>query len=165
MDNNTQLYAETVRRLMETRSPGLFGNDRAEHAAIIFREFLTNAEKRVVILCRNMATNVFGQPEVIEALEIALRKKVAVDIVVQDRIESVELRQQLAAWKEEQLPITFVEAEGKLEDIKLNLAVMDATAFRLEPNNGETRAFACMNDPRSARILETQFYGYLARVA
>jgi hypothetical protein len=164
MEESTTHYEQIVRTFRETKSPALFGNERPEHAAIIFREFFYGAEKRVVMLVKNLANSVFGREEVRVAMEVALRKRVAVDIVVQEEIESPELRETLAKWKSDGLPLNFVEAHGELADEKANIAVMDGTAFRLEPNNGETKAFACMHDPKHAKVLENQVYGYLAEL-
>jgi hypothetical protein len=165
MEENTTAYAEIVQKFRETRSPALFGNERPEHAAIIFREFFSNAEKRIVMLCRNMSSAVFGRYDVQLAMEVALRKRVPIDIVVQDTIETLDLKEKLNAWKAEGLPVKYIEAEGALDDEKANIAVMDGIAFRLEPNNSKTKAFACMYDPKYARILENQVYEYLSELA
>lgn len=165
LEENTRLYAETVRRFIATNSPALFGNDRAEHAAIIFTEFFRNAQKRVAILCRNMATDVFGTDAVKRSMEAALLKGVTIDILVQDKIESDELRKLLCKWQSDQLPLKFYEAEGKVSQTTENIAVMDTKAFRFEPNRGLTKAFACMHNPEVAKSLESQVYEMLAEVA
>lgn len=158
-----QMYRDTVNRLMAAGSAEFIQNGQHRHAAILMESFFNHALTSVKILCLNLDKTVFDRPEVIEAAENALKRKVAIEIIVQDEIQAGSQFEQkiTGVWKEKCYPVT-IRSNAKsiiseLYSIKVNFAVMDDKAIRYEEDSSDLKAIACMNNPQIAASLNRAF--------
>lgn len=136
-------YKRLIEGLNKAQSREIFSNGRPEHAAAIFAEFFRTARVQVHIFCRNLKSEVYGRPEVLEALASALGRKVRVSILCQEPPETPSIVN-LAGT--EGLTVQMV-TKDEAKKTKVNFAVMDHRAFRIEVNNDNQEAVASMNRP------------------
>jgi hypothetical protein len=105
---------------------------------------------------------VFDQPRVIEAAADALKRGVALDIIVQESPQSTEFIDRLSAldvkeaMKLELMPEASA-CSSVIASVPQNFAVMDNRAYRLERNSKEMKATASMNAQELANELANLF--------
>lgn len=114
------------------------------------------ATQKVRIFTENLAAEVYGRSELLQALEQALRRNIIIEVLTQEQPTNQEFTG------------IIQKDAGKLSMVKVaqtqygmnrseNFAVMDMQAFRYVPNKEKLRGFASANDRTSAAILDSNF--------
>ena len=138
-------YREGVETLLRLKSEKTISNSLPAHAAVLFEVFFKNAEDQVRIFCKNLDKEVFDDPSLLESAKWALFHGRQINIIVQEEPQESEFRGML-----EHAKIPIHRADKAMTDQRVNFAVMDRTALRVEPNNEECRASAVMHCPDKA---------------
>ncbi len=162
MKSEIDTYRECVEHLMSARSSKLVSNGMPQHAAVLFEVFFKHAAQSVKIFCHHLDRDVFDQPRVIEAAADALKRGVALDIMVQKTPESIEFIERLSALDEkESMRLELMPNASEISPIiaalPQNFAIMDNRAYRLERNSKEMKATASMNSSELAGGLANLF--------
>lgn len=126
------------------------------HTSIVIEAMLVYATQKVRIFTENLAAEVYGRSELLQALEQALRRNIIIEVLTQEQPTNQEFTG------------IIQKDAGKLSMVKVaqtqygmnrseNFAVMDMQAFRYVPNKEKLRGFASANDRTSAAILDSNF--------
>jgi hypothetical protein len=165
MSQTAATYRSSVEHLMTTGSSSLVSNGQLEHARILLETFLKFAESKVVFFCRNLSKGVFDCPLFIDRVDNALMRGIQLDIICQVQPESLIFVKAVNLWREKNLPIELTvasETNSKRKELvvsrKANFCVMDRRAYRFEPDSGDHKAVACMNDEKLSLNLAEAFY-------
>lgn len=138
-------YREGVEALLRLKSEKTISNSLHAHAAVLFDVFFKNAEEQVRIFCKNLNNEVFDDLSLMESAKWALLNGRKINVIVQEEpLDS----QFLTMLRNASVPI--YRADDAMKGQKINFAVMDRTAVRVEPNNDECRASASMHCPEKA---------------
>jgi hypothetical protein len=159
---NDRDYADAVEQLMSTGSSYLIPNSKAAHASILYSTLFRHSKNEVLIFCRKLSASVFGHEAVLQEAVAAVRRRVRLSIIIQEAApeESIFARWISAASSSEQSPFVSWRSASDNERIRkfsFNFAVMDSKAYRLEKDNAQIKATACMNGPSEARRLSSIF--------
>ena len=169
MKSEIQTYRECVEQLLLSRSSNPVSNGKPEHAAVLFELFFRHAQKFVKIFWQKLDERVFDQPQVIEAAADALKRGVAIDIIVQGEPDAKKFMHRMRPLDQESEKMEIIEdANSKISAarrMKANFAVMDGRAYRIEPDASELKASACMNNPGIAAELVRAFNSLRSQVA
>lgn len=162
MKSEIDTYRECVEHLMSSGSCKPVSNGLPQHAAVLFETFFKHARESVKIFCHHLDSEVFESPRVIEAAADALKRGVAVDIIVQEAPQSPEFLKRLSILDAKESIRMELLSEGSkysqmIADLPQNFAVMDSRAYRLERDSNVMKATASMNAPQLARRLRTLF--------
>lgn len=154
------MYRQNAENLWLSDSDAVFGNARAEHAAILYETFLKFGKRELLMLVKNLSADVFGNREMESLAMQALTKGMRIEVICQEEPQSKKIWANIQTWKEQKLPISIhVCKDGDpAKDLEANFAVVDGRAYRFEKNRSQTAAVACMNDPKSAQTLREVFF-------
>jgi hypothetical protein len=154
------IYRQNAESLWLSDSNAVFGNGKAEHAAILYETFLKLGKHELLMLVKNLSKEVFGSIEM-EALAVqALSKGMRIDVICQQEPVSPKISENIHSWQERGLPISLkVCRKGDpAASLEANFAVVDGRAYRFEKDRESTIAVACMNDVKSAQKLREVFF-------
>lgn len=147
---------------MSANSSKVVSNGMPQHAAVLFEVFFKNAKQSMKIFCHHLDQEVFENPRVIEAAADAVKRGVALDIIVQHEPKSPKFIQRLTALDAKEsirmeLIMDGAKTSSLISSIPQNFAVMDNRAYRLERDSSEMKATASMNAPQLAGSLVDLF--------
>lgn len=155
-----ETYRANAENLWDLSSAEVFSNSKPDHAAVILETFLRRAQTRVFVFCKNMSPAVYDTRKMLEATLFALGRNVRIEIVSQYEPESVAIKSNIDIWRNKlKLPIFlhYLPGNSEIQEIKSNFAIADGRVYRFEWDNSDQKAVACMNDPRTAGLLEQRF--------
>lgn len=132
------------------------------YVSLVIDAMLGYATQKVRIFTENLAAEVYGRSELLQALEQALRRNIIIEALTQEQPTNQEFTG------------VIQKDAGKLGMVKVaqtqygknrseNFAVMDMKAFRYVPNKEKLRGFASANDRTSAAILDSNFTRLLSQ--
>lgn len=155
-ENTQPFYKYLVWELFEKKSSERISCGDALHASLVIEAMLVYATQKARIFTENLAAEVYGRSELLQALEQALRRNIIIEVLTQKQPTTQEFTG------------IIQKDAGKLGTVKVaqtqygknrpeNFAVMDMQAFRYVPNKEKLRGFASANDRTSAAILDSNF--------
>ena len=153
-------YRNAFERLWDDKSSQIISNGKSDHASALLSVFLTKAEKRVVIFCKELNKSVYDDECVLSALEQAISNQVELIVYVQNNPEpdSKFAARLTAASLLPNNRITFQkELPESVRNLPMNFAYVDERAYRFEQNNGTMEAVASANNPTTVSLLKQLF--------
>ena len=154
------IYRQNAESLWQSDSCAVFGNGKAEHAAILYETFLKLGKNELLMLVKNLSKDVFGSSEMESLAVQALSKGMRIDVICQQEPVSKKIAENILSWQKQNLPISlYICQKGDpAANLEANFAVVDGRAYRFEKDRESTTAVACMNDPESAQTLREVFF-------
>lgn len=158
-ETESDLYEKLVRSMLESGNSDEISNGKPEHAAVIFKLFFEFAAAKVLIFCKDLNSSVFDDERILMAAKKAVGNGVSIRVIAQREVQKNKFSDWLSATANSGTSVSFKKSVGDSFSAKLtaNFAVMDERAFRLEPNNTNIQATACMNDTKGAKALASIF--------
>lgn len=158
-ETESDLYEKLVRSMLESGNSDEISNGKPEHAAVIFKLFFEFAVAKVLIFCKDLNSAVFDDDRILMAAKKAVRNGVSIRVIAQGEVQKNKFSEWLSEEANTGTCVSFKKSIGDSFPAKItaNFAVMDEKAFRLEPNNKNIQAKACMNDPKGAKALASIF--------
>ena len=159
-ETESDLYEKLVRSMLESGNSDEISNGKPEHAAVIFKLFFEFATAKVLIFCKDLNSSVFGDDRILMAAVKAVERGVSIRVITQSaEVQKNKFSDWLSKMASEGTCVSFKKCLDSHHFVKLpaNFAVMDEKAFRLEPNNQNIQAKACMNNPKLAKDLGSVF--------
>lgn len=158
-ESDSSLYESLVRSMIIGDSQGTISNGKPEHAATIFKLFFEHATTHVLIFCKDLNAEVFGDDRVLTAAMQAINRGVNIRVITQSEPADTKF----SKWLQEStarvanIKLKICSPNSKLSDLETNFAVMDRRAFRFEPARDKIRAVAAINHAETAGQLGELF--------
>lgn len=174
----TDDYRAHVHALFERDSDLVVSNSEPAHAAILIEALLKYSKQRVSIFCRNLNPEIYDQKKLIQELvEAVISRGVSVHVIVQEnpkegnflqtlKLLSVFCRSREKSVKDSgklphEVSIRQCSPGSQAAMAESNFVVADRKSYRFEKDREKINAFACVNDPASANMMEVNFSRYL----
>lgn len=142
-------YQRTVAGLFDAGSDAIIDNGGEGHAKVWYRELFRNAANEVLIFCKKLGKEAFGDSDIAREIENAQERGVKISILTQEPYEKID-EKKLA----QSLGAKFSSA-WKHEDF--NFCVVDKRAFRFETDTENFKAYASACQPTIAGRLKNLF--------
>ena len=144
-------YRDAVQVLFALRSREEITNSIPAHAAVLIEQFFAHAESSVRIFCRTLASEVYDREFVVHGLKEALSRGVDIEIILQEPPPRATSFTHLLTSRGGRL---FRTTHAMAASAKLNFAVMDTSAVRVERDHDHCEAVACMNSAIGDDLLD-----------
>lgn len=139
-----KIYTKLIRDSIQANSEIPFENGLRSHAAIIIREFVKEAKKSVIILCDQMATDVYGRDDVQQSFFDAWSRHVEIRILILKKSpQSMEFARTLDNLKG--IDVKTLAGVSHANEIHENFMVIDEKMYRYEPEKKLERSIVCTN--------------------
>lgn len=151
MIDSLQTYREFFVRLLKEGSSDIIPNSSRLHAKVIIQELCRYAQERLLLLCSNLAEDVYGDTETQTVLKDAVKR--VKDVRVYVKAETPECLQ----FAKELNSIRPGTVFWGFQTSGLHDFCVSDNAFRLERDEISGTAYVCANDEDIAKDL----YGLL----
>lgn len=139
-----EIYTKLIRDSIQANSEIPFDNGLRSHAAIIIREFVKEAKQSVIILCDQMATDVYGRDDVQKSFFDAWSRHVKIRILILKKCpQSMEFARILDSL--EGIEVKTLAGVSHANEIQENFMVIDEKMYRYEPEKRLERSIVCTN--------------------
>lgn len=154
-------YAADVKRFCEENSTDIIENRDRGHAAVLISTLIDNANKEVLLFCRNLDGQFYDSRLVSQSILAAVDRGVKFRILTQEYPQAEGLISELSrADRVPKVEIRQSRSGSPAAESKINFTVVDGKAFRLETNLELGEAMACANSPQNADTLISIFESY-----
>lgn len=136
-------YRNAVQLFFELKTKKAISNSMPDHAAILLEQFFLHAKSSMRILCKHLSRAVYDKEFLIEAACGALKRGVDIEIIMQEK--DPQATKFAHAFCEHGGEL-FYSTDGSVVNAKLNFAVMDRQAVRVEHCNDRCEAVASIQD-------------------
>lgn len=175
---NLQTYSAFVERLARERSSELISNGFDEHARVIIKNLLLNANESINIFTSSLRNEIYGHKSVIEALKKFLTSSnKRINIVMQDiNLKDSDIYDNTIEQLKEKrdfIKICLALSNGNRYSIARSsvadseqvrhFIIMDETGYRFCPDKTSSTAVASFNQPEKATIYLKEFNELLSR--
>lgn len=143
-------YRQAVCSMLEADEFRRIENSSPKHAAIIIEEMIGHAQHSFCAVAQTLNPVVWS-PRVIAALSTALKKGIAVSLLV---VAQGELPHLVGVDQDLR---SHIRRAASAEGIEINFAIMDSKAVRIEHDVANDRATFCVNEAELARLAQTKF--------
>jgi len=156
-------YEEEIANLAAKKKNKRFYNSDSEHAKIVVRELMANADSYVYIVCCDMCADVSNNDSYIEAVKNFLTKdsKPKIEILFthyKNYFMDLPIAQTLKQYPEQVLLKRLPEGMliGK-DGNQIDFTVSDDRAYRVEIDVDNQIAFGNFNNCENAKVLKERF--------
>ena len=168
--NNLNTYREAVEFYAYSRVNEVLSNAGNDHAIIIFSNIFKTAEKKVLLLAKNLNNEVTKSSEYRGALRCFLeKKKTKLDVILTNYQLEDSTSPVFDLFREFGDKVAIKNSNGKgfkmkSSDQDVHFCIGDNRMYRLEYNTTDREARCNFNDPDFSGKLSGLFYGLFLNV-
>jgi len=155
-------YAKNIERLASDKKTEIFYNSCDEHALIVLKNLVKNAERYIKIICGNLCSDVSNDEEYLRIVDNFLSKNnTTIDILFDNYdnqcFECLPIFGILKKYPRQVKVRSLISGHINYEESPVHLTVSDDRAFRLETEIDKKMAWGNFNDEPKARVFSDAF--------